>query len=141
MKVIFGADHGGVALKKVLVEHAASLGYEVHDVGTHGTDSVDYPDYAHKVADLLGKDDHSYGVLICKTGIGMSISANKQRGIRAALCYNAKVTRLSREHNNANVMCLGADYISATDAKKRLEIFLRTDFTGGRHLRRVRKFE
>ncbi len=141
MLVIFGADHGGVVLKKALVEHASALGFKVYDAGTHSEDSVDYPDYAHTVTDLLEKHDAAFGVLICKTGIGMSISANKQANIRAALCYNEAVTRLSRQHNNANVMCLGAEYVSVTDAKKRLKIFLKTGFSGGRHMRRVRKFE
>ncbi|NCQ67606.1 MAG: ribose 5-phosphate isomerase B [Alphaproteobacteria bacterium] len=136
----FANDHAGVELKTALMAHGLSLGYDVIDLGTNTKDSVDYPDYAKSVALKLKQDVDGIGILICGTGIGMSISANRHPWIRAALCSkNLKITKLARAHNHANVLCLGARFIDVAPAKKTLETFLTTPFEDGRHEKRVRK--
>jgi len=111
----------------------------VLDLGTKNTNSVDYPDYAHLLSKKMRKDKHQFGILICGSGTGMSMAANKHKNIRAALCYNTKSTKLSRLHNNANVMTLGSRLIKKNAALKCVNTFLKTDFDGGRHLRRIKK--
>jgi ribose 5-phosphate isomerase B len=136
----FANDHAGVDLKTALIAHAKSLGYEAIDLGTNTQDSVDYPDYAKLVALRLKEDQQGIGILICGTGIGMNISANRHPWIRAAVCdKNLKLTKLARAHNHANVVCLGARFIEIGPAKKTLETFLTTPFEGGRHEKRVEK--
>lgn len=136
----FANDHAGIDLKTALITHALSLGYEAIDLGTNTPDSVDYPDYAQAVALKLKEDHRGIGVLICGTGIGMSISANRHPWIRAAVCgKNIKITKLARAHNHANILCLGARFIDIGSAKKTLETFLTTPFEGGRHEKRVQK--
>tara|TARA_R110002095_G_C4224662_1_gene237447 strand:+ start:780 stop:1229 length:450 start_codon:yes stop_codon:yes gene_type:complete len=136
----FANDHAGVDLKTALVSHAKTLGYEVIDLGTESKNSVDYPDYAKAVALKLKEDPQAIGVLICGTGIGMSIAANRYPWIRAAVCgKNLKITKLARAHNHANVLCLGARFIEASPAKSTLETFLKTPFEEGRHTNRVEK--
>ncbi|MFA4837994.1 MAG: ribose 5-phosphate isomerase B [Candidatus Neomarinimicrobiota bacterium] len=139
MKISFGADHAGFALKIALIEFAKSLGYETTDRGTNGSDSVDYPDYAQKVAQDVTRRIADFGVLICKTGVGMCISANKVHGIRAALCYSPEIARLSRLHNNANVLCLGASFTEPEAAKQIFQVWIETNFEGGRHEKRIEK--
>lgn len=139
MKIAFGADHRGFPLKEKLKDYLVRLGHTVIDEGTFSDERVDYPDYAFKVAQLLSKREVERAILICATGIGMSIAANKVPGVRAALCLNPKMARLSREHNNANCLCLGADLLSPVQAKRIIRIFLQTRFTAGRHSRRVKK--
>lgn len=139
MKIALGADHRGFALKEQLKRHLKRQGYEVIDTGPTTAARVDYPDYAFAVAQLVAKGKASRGILICATGIGMSIAANKLPRIRAALCTSVKMARLSREHNNANILCLGADLIDYQSARKMVRIWLKTDFTKGRHSRRLRK--
>lgn len=141
MKITFGADHGGFKLKSALVKFARDLGYEVVDIGTFSNKSVDYPDFAKKVAKEVADDDTDAGVLVCRTGIGMSISANKVAGARAALCYSQKVAELSRSHNDANILCLGADFIELEEAKRIFSKWVNTRFEGGRHKIRVGKIE
>lgn len=139
MKVALGADHRGFGLKEDLKRWLAAYGHEVIDLGPANADRVDYPDYAFKVADAVARHRADRGILICSTGIGMSIAANKVRGVRAALADSVRLARLSREHNDANVLCLGADFLSASEARRIVGVWLRTEFAGGRHARRVRK--
>ena len=140
MKITFGSDHSGFKLKSALVKFARDLGYEVVDIGTFSNKSVDYPDFAKKVAKEVA-DDTDAGVLVCRTGIGMSISANKVAGARAALCYSVKIAELSRLHNDANILCLGADFIELEEAKRIFSKWVNTRFEGGRHKIRVGKIE
>lgn len=139
MKISFGADHGGVALKSILINLAKQLGHEVIDRGTMSGDTVDYPDYAKLVATDISNHVANLGVLICKTGIGMSISANKYKGIRAAHCYSVDIARLSRTHNDANVLCLGANFTGPELAKQIFQVWVSTEFEGGRHQNRIDK--
>ncbi|MGC9363796.1 MAG: ribose 5-phosphate isomerase B [Fidelibacterota bacterium] len=141
MVIAFGADHGGAELKKALIEYTRAEGHHVIDCGTSGTESVDYPDYARAVTKLVTTKQAARGVLICTTGVGMSMAANKVRGIRAALVCNEKVASLTRRHNDSNVICFGALYTKAEDARKMLAIWLNTNFEGGRHQRRIDKLE
>lgn len=141
MKITFGSDHSGFKLKSALVKFARDLGYEVVDIGAFSNKSVDYPDFAKKVAKEVADDDTDAGVLVCRTGIGMSISANKVAGARAALCYSQKVAELSRLHNDANILCLGADFIELEEAKRIFSKWVNTCFKGGRHKIRVGKIE
>ena len=134
-----GADHGGVILKDQLKDHLLKKGYEVVDVGTNGSLSVDYPDYAFVASEMVSKKEADRGVLICSTGIGMSIAANKVKGIRCALTHDTTSARLTREHNNSNVIAMGAKIVDFEKAKEILDIWLTTEFTFGRHERRVDK--
>ena len=136
--VAVASDHGGFDLKQVLSQELESLGYQVLDLGTHGAESVDYPTYAKAMADALLSGRARRGVLLCGTGIGVSIAANRRPGIRAALCYNVETARLARQHNNANILALGGRTTDAAIAKAVLRAFLDTAFEdGGRHERRV----
>ena len=135
----FGSDHAGRELKDVLVAHAKNRGFAVEDLGTYSDDSVDYPDYAEKVGRAVVSHPGSTGVLVCGTGIGMSIAANKIRGIRAGLLYNESTARLARQHNNANVIAMGGREISPLQAVTWFDIFVATAFEGGRHERRLEK--
>lgn len=141
MKIYAGSDHAGLALKKVLIAHLEKAGYQVEDVGTHTTESCDYPDYAHALANKVLADPESKGVLVCGSGIGISIAANRHPGIRAALVHCALEAELSRRHNNANVIVMGGRIIGEEMAKDALDKFLATEFEGGRHENRVRKIE
>lgn len=139
MKIALGADHAGFELKQLLKEHIEKSGHQVKDLGTHAPDSVDYPDYAREVAHDVARHDSDFGVLVCGSGVGMSITANKVAGIRAANVGSEQAARLSREHNNANVLALGARVIRDADALKIVDAFINTPFAGGRHERRVDK--
>lgn len=141
MKIALGADHAGFSLKEFLRTELEAAGHEVADFGTHSADSTDYPDYAHKVASAVAEGRCERGILVCFTGVGMSISANRHRGVRAALAYNADVVELLRRHNDANVLALGAKYVSPAQAREWVKTFLETPFDGGRHERRVKKME
>lgn len=139
-KIVIASDHGGYELKETLIIELKSLDYEVEDLGTHsGEVSVDYPDFGHKMANTIKADYSKMGILICGTGIGMSIVANRHGGIRAALCHNTKTARLAREHNSANVLVLGARVISEKVAKNCVRVFLETEFERGRHIDRLKK--
>ena len=138
-KFSIGCDHGAIALKNAILS-ALDGKFDIEDKGTYGTESVDYPDYAEKVCEDVVSAKSDFGVLLCTTGIGMSISANKIKGIRAALCHNEDGAKFSRLHNNANVICMGAKYVQPELAAKMVEIFAETQFEGGRHERRVGNF-
>lgn len=134
-----GADHRGYKLKETLKALLVSKGYEVKDFGTNGTDSCDYPDYGIPAAQAVAASKATYGVLACATGNGMAMSANKVKGVRAALCFTPDMARLARAHNDANVLVLSADFISERMAKEILEAWLAAGFEGGRHERRIEK--
>jgi len=140
MKIVLGADHGGFELKEEIKTLLVSEGYSVEDVGCHSPDSVDYPDYAAMVVAGITSGAYDTGILICGTGIGMSIAANRNRQIRAAVCHDEYTAVMSREHNNANILCLGARVLEPEEAKKIVKIWLGSHFTGGRHQLRVAKF-
>ncbi len=137
--IAVAADHAGVSMKGELASELASLGFDVLDLGTNGSESVDYPDYANALAETMRTGKVKRGVLVCGTGIGVSIAANRHPGIRAALCHDAVTARLARLHNDANVLVLGARTTDLEVAKDCLRIFLTTAFEGGRHARRVAK--
>lgn len=137
--IAIASDHAGFALKGVLKLELESLGYVPLDLGTHDTASVDYPDYADKLAQAIKAGKAARGVLVCGTGIGISIAANRHREIRAALCQDVTTARLSREHNDANVLVLGGRIVGEEVAKECLKAFLATAFAGGRHEGRVAK--
>ncbi|MFA4991463.1 MAG: ribose 5-phosphate isomerase B [Candidatus Omnitrophota bacterium] len=141
MKIVIGADHGGFRLKKELVKFLRRKGHAVKDVGTFDEESCDYPAIGYEAAKLVGAGKFSRGILICKTGIGMSIVANKVKGVRAALCDRIDVARSSREHNDANILVFAANIVSRNLAKKILEVWLRTPSLGGRHGRRVEQIK
>ena len=138
MKITIGCDHAGVEYKSKIVEFLEKEGHQVLDVGTHGNESVDYPDYAHKVAEevLAGAN---FGVLICGSGNGVSMAANKHKGIRAALCWNEEITKLARQHNDANIISIPARFMSLETSIQIIKTFLTEPFDGGRHQRRVEK--
>ena len=138
-KVAIASDHAGFALKQVLMAELGELGYAVQDMGPDSDDSVDYPDYGHPLAAAVGAGGAPVGVLVCGSGIGMSIAANRHAGVRAALCHDGLSARLSRQHNDANVLVLGGRLIGEETAKDCLRTFLETPFEGGRHARRVEK--
>jgi ribose 5-phosphate isomerase B len=139
--VLLAADHAGYELKQDLASHLADLGYEARDLGTDSADSVDYPDYAHRLAAAIERGEGDRGILVCGAGIGMSIAANRHAGVRAANCLDERMAALAREHNDANVLCLGSRLLDPDQAKKILWTFLETPFGGGRHGRRVEKIE
>ena len=139
MKIGIASDHRGFQLKNRLIQLVQGLGHEVEDFGPDSTDSVDYPDYAARVATAVAGADVERGVLICGTGIGMCIAANKFEDVRAANCNDSVTAEYSRLHNNANVICLSADQLSDPLAEQILQIWLNTDFEGGRHGRRLEK--
>jgi len=138
-KVILASDHAGFKLKEEIKKFLIKKRKKVLDLGTKNTSSVDYPDYAHLLSKKMKKSENQFGILICGSGIGMSMAANKHKYIRAALCYSIKSTQLSRQHNNANVMAIGARLIKKNIALKCVSTFLETDFNRGRHLRRIKK--
>ena len=138
-KIIIASDHAGYSLKEYIKKILKRKKLQIKDVGANSKDSVDYPDYAHKLSKLVKRNRNFIGVLICGSGQGMIMTANKHKNIRAALCYNAKSTKLSRLHNDANVITLGSRLISKKNASKYLNIFLKTKFEGGRHKKRIRK--
>ena len=141
MKIAIGCDHGGFELKCAVIEHLTKKGIEVKDFGCNSTSSVDYPDYAYPVAKAVASGECEKGILICGTGIGMSIAANKQRGIRAAVLSDEFSAEMTRRHNNSNVLCLGGRVIDGEKAIKLARIFVGTEFEGGRHQRRVDMLE
>jgi len=141
MKVSIGADHGGFELKEKVISHLIDQGIDVTDQGTYGTDSVDFPDYSKKVTEDVQNKISDLGVLICGTGIGMSIAANKQKGIRAALVGDVFSAKATREHNNSNVLCLGARVTGEGLALMIVDTWLNAEFEGGRHENRIAKIE
>ncbi len=138
-RVALASDHAGYALKEVLKEELQSLGHVVEDLGTHDTQSVDYPDFGAAAARAVGEGQAAFGVIVCGTGIGISIAANRHPDVRTALCQDVTTARLSREHNDANILALGARITGEEVAKDCLRVFLATEFAGGRHKKRVAK--
>lgn len=138
-RVAFGADHGGLALKETLKEFVSGLGYSIIDCGTHSTEAVDYPDLAYAVAKLVSTGEARFGIVVDGAGIGSAMAANKVPGVRAALCYDYATAVNSREHNDANVLTLGAGLIGVNLAKQIVQTWLATPFGGGRHQKRVDK--
>ncbi len=136
-----GSDHAGLELKNRLVETLRTLGYAPQDVGTFTSESTDYPDYAHPVADQVSRGAAARGVLLCGTGLGMSYAANRHHGVRAAVAWTPEVARLAREHNDANVLVLPARFLGADEGIAILKAWLDTPYAGGRHDRRIAKIE
>lgn len=139
MKISIGCDHAGYQYKDFIKATLESQGHSVSDHGTNGPDSVDYPDFAHPLADAVENGKSELGILICGSGNGVCMTANKHAGIRAALCWNVELGALARQHNNANVLCLPARFISQELALEIVETFIKTEFEGGRHANRVQK--
>lgn len=139
MKIVVGNDHRGVERKRRLIATLQQLGHEVIDVGACTTESCDYPDFAFDVSLRVGRGDADRGILMCGTGIGMCMAANKVKGVRAAPCHDTITAELSRRHNNANVLCLSSDLIGEELLERMIKIWLETEFEGGRHARRVDK--
>ena len=142
MRVLIGSDHAGYDLKEEIKRHLSEKGgYSVDDVGSFSKEPVDYPLIGHELAERISGESFNRGILICGSGIGMSIVANRHRGVRAALCHNLYTVKLSRKHNDANVLVLGARVLGIGLALEMVELFLGTDFEGGRHLRRVEEID
>ena len=137
MKIALGCDHGGYAMKEDIKKQLEGLGHEVKDCGTYSTESCDYPIFGEAAARAVASGECEYGIVVCTTGIGISIAANKVKGIRCALCTDSLQAEMTRRHNDANMMALGAGITGGNLAKRMVEIFLNTEFEGGRHARRV----
>ncbi len=141
MKYFIGTDHAGFEVKPFVIDYLQKKGIEVEDLGTYSTDSVDYPDFAHKVAEAVKNNPGTMGILICGSGIGMSLAANKHKGIRAALCHDHYTASMARRHNDANVLCFGARIVGLGEIESILEGWLNSEFEGERHKRRVEKID
>ena len=137
MKIAVGSDHGGFELKEAIIKHLEKEGHKVLDFGTNSTDSCNYPLYGASVAKSVVSNEADYGIVVCTSGEGICISANKIRGIRCGIGYNDEVTKLMRLHNNANMIAFGAKFMKEPDVLRRIDIFLNTEFEGGRHALRV----
>jgi ribose 5-phosphate isomerase B len=137
--IAIGSDHAGYDYKEDLISFLEGKGLAFKDYGTHTKDSVDYPDYAHPVAEAVEKGEAAFGILVCGSANGVAITANKHQGIRAAVCWGEELAKLSREHNNANVLCIPARFVREGDAEKMVNQFMHTGFEGGRHATRVNK--
>ena len=142
MKIAIASDHRGFTLKEIIIRYLASMGHSVNDLGPDNEqDSVDYPDYGQKVGKEVAEGRSDKGILICGTGIGMSLAANKVNGVRAALCHDLFTTEMSRRHNDANVLCLGTDIVNHEIIDNQIQLWLETEFENGRHARRVNKIK
>ena len=141
MKIAIASDHGGYPLKAVLIPYLRELGHEVEDFGCHSTDSCDYPDYAEPAARAVARGDCARGIVICSTGIGVSMAANKVRGVRCALCGDVYSAEMTRRHNDANVLALGASLTAPVLAERIVDVFLSVAFECGRHSRRIGKVD
>ncbi len=139
MKIVVGSDHRGFEAKQLIKAIVVQLGHECIDIGTNDNNPVDYPDQAYVAAMAVSKNEAERAILACATGLGMSIAANKIKGIRAALCHDELTAQISRDHNDANVLCLSGDQVGEVLLRKIVEVWLETEFSGGRHLRRVKK--
>ena len=138
-RIAIGCDHRGLALKELIVPFLQNAGHSYQDFGCHSTDPVDYPDIAQKVGEAVASGNFDQGILICNTGIGISIAANKIKGVRAALCCDVFAAQRARQHNDANILCLRGEDIDTESALEIVKFFLATDFEGGRHVQRVNK--
>ena len=139
MKIALGCDHAAFQLKEKLKPYLTSKGYEIKDFGCYSEERADYPDFAHPVANAVESGEFNMGLLMCGSGNGINMTANKHKGIRSALCWTAEIAELARQHNDANILTLPARYISEEEAKKCIDKFFSTDFEGGRHSDRVKK--
>ena len=137
--IAIGSDHAGFDYKEDLISFLEGKGLPFHDYGTHSKDSVDYPDFAHPVALAVEKGEAAFGILLCGSGNGVGITANKHQHIRAAVCWGEELAKLAREHNDANIICIPARFVREGDAERMVDIFMHTSFEGGRHKRRVEK--
>ncbi len=139
LPIAIGCDHAGFDYKTQLVPWLNRKGWQVSDFGTYSADSVDYPDYAHPAAASVEKEECAFGILICGSGNGVCMTANKHQGIRAGLCWNAEVAKLVRQHNNANIICIPARFVALAAAQDMIDLFMDTAFEGGRHQNRINK--
>ena len=137
--IAIGCDHAGFAYKQELVTWLTEKGFQVKDFGTYSTDSVDYPDFAHPTASSVEKGEASFGILLCGTANGVAMTANKHAGIRAGLCWQNDIARVTREHNDANIICIPARFVALPLAQQMIDIFMTTAFEGGRHQNRINK--
>lgn len=137
MKLALAADHGAFELKELIKKHLDEKGIAYHDFGCYSKESVDYPRYAYYAASAVAEKEYDFGIICCTTGLGVSMAANKVKGIRAAVCTNEMLAEMTRRHNNANVICMGQNVVSAELANQMIDIFISTEFEGGRHERRV----
>jgi ribose 5-phosphate isomerase B len=140
MKIAIGADHGGYELKQKIILLLENLNHEIYDAGCNSTQSVDYPPFAEAVCERVIQGESVVGILVCGTGIGMSMAANRSRKIRAAICHNEYTARMSREHNDANVLCIGARVLGEGVVEEIVRVWLETDFAGGRHQQRIQQY-
>ena len=134
-----GSDHAGFLLKEAIIKHLKNRGFETKDVGCYSEESIDYPDYAHPVSEFILSNEGSLGILICGSGNGINMTANKHQGVRSALCWNNEIALLARQHNNANIIAIPARFITIEEAILMVDTFLNTGFEGGRHQLRVNK--
>lgn len=139
MKIAIGSDHAGYEYKTRIIQYLTEQGIEIKDFGTLSTDSVDFPDFAHPTAAAVENAEVDFGILICGSGQGVNMTANKHKGVRSALCWNTDIARLTRQHNNANIIALPARFVAYEYAIEMIEVFLKTPFEGGRHEKRVEK--
>lgn len=137
--IAIGSDHAGFKLKEIIRQYLTGKGYQVRDFGTYSEDRADYPDFAHPIAKAVQSQELNVGILICGSGNGINMAANKHKGIRSALCWKRELAELARQHNDANIIALPARFISDNEAKECVDAFLNTDFEGGRHTDRVSK--
>jgi len=137
--IAIGSDHAGFDYKETLKKHLSAKGFHVSDMGTHDTSSVDYPDFAHPVAKAVESKEAAFGILICGSANGVAITANKHQGVRAAICWGDELSALARQHNDANIICIPARFVSETVAITMVDTFMNTAFEGGRHQNRVNK--
>jgi ribose 5-phosphate isomerase B len=137
--IAIGGDHAGYELKEILIEYLKAKGYQLKDFGTHSSESTDYADYVHPLAEAVEKGEYDFGIVICGSANGVSMTANKHQGIRAALSWIPEIARLGREHNDANILAIPARYVSVDEAKAICDAFFSAEFEGGRHQRRVDK--
>ena len=141
MKIALAADHGGYQMKNLIAQNLKNQGFDVQDLGTNSEESVDYPDFAQRIVLEILDKKAELGILVCGTGIGISIAANRHKGIRAALLYDDYVAQVAREHNNANILCFGGRTMKIEDVMRRIDIFLNAKYEGGRHDRRLCKLD
>ena len=139
MNISIGNDHAGVDLKEAIISHLGQKGHELHNHGTNNEDSVDYADFIHPVAQDVGKKKSDVGIIICGSGNGAAMTANKHQNIRAALCWSAEISKLSRQHNDANILSIPARFVNLEQALEMVDLFVSTPFEGGRHQKRIEK--
>ena len=137
--VPIGCDHAGFELKQAVIAHLKNKGFDVKDFGTHSTESIDYPDYGHPVAEMVEQNPDMLGIVICRSGNGINMTVNKHQAIRSALCWNKEIASLARQHNNANIIALPARFISINEGIQMIDVFFSTAFEGGRHQNRINK--